>query len=580
MKRFFHYLKPYLGAMSWGLFIKFVGTMMDLFIPWILAYIIDQVVPTKNISLVVIWGFIMMLCGVIGLVGNVIANRMASKVARDAIQTIRHELFAKITYLSSEQIDRFTLPSLISRLTSDTYHVHHLIGMMQRLGVRAPILLLGGVLVTLALDPVLAMVLIGIQPFIAVLVIGVSKRGIPLYQALQKNVDQMVCILRENITGVRIIKALSKLDFEKERFFGVNHTVRKAEKRVGLTMAVTNPLMNLMLNMGLSLVILVGAYRVNAGHIKPGVIIAFLTYFTLILNAMLSISRIFILSSKGGASFARIIEVLDTPEDLLVTDEAPIETDAHIEFDNVSFSYYKSEPNLHNLNFSVKQGETLGIIGATGSGKSSLIKLLMRFYDVDQGTIRISGQNIKSIPKAKLHTLFGIVFQDDILFADTIAENIAFGRDVSDEDLELYASLAQAGPFINTLDERFDHQLTIKGANLSGGQKQRLLISRALMGKPEILILDDASSALDYGTDANLRGAIQQEFSKTTTVIVAQRISSIMHANQILVLDQGSIIGAGTHQELLETCQEYALISDIQIGGSHAKVNASISSTS
>lgn len=578
MKRFFQYLKPYLGAMSFGLFIKFVGTMMDLFIPWILAYMIDQVVPTKNISLVVIWGFIMMLCGIIGLVGNVIANRMASKVARDAIQTIRHDLFAKITYLSSEQIDHFTLPSLISRLTSDTYHVHHLIGMMQRLGVRAPILLLGGVLVTLALDPVLAMVLIGIQPLIAILVIGVSKRGIPLYQALQKNVDQMVCILRENITGVRIIKALSKLDYEKERFFGVNHTVRKAEKRVGMTMAITNPLMNLMLNMGLSLVILVGAYRVNAGHIKPGVIIAFLTYFTLILNAMLSISRIFILASKGGASFARIIEVLDTPEDLLVTDEAPIATDAHIEFDHVSFSYYKNEPNLHDLNFKVMQGETLGIIGATGSGKSSLIKLLMRFYDVDQGAIRINGYNIKAISKAKLHTLFGIVFQDDILFADTIAENIAFGRDVTDEDLELYASLAQAGPFINTLDERFEHQLTIKGANLSGGQKQRLLISRALMGKPEILILDDASSALDYGTDANLRGAIQQEFSKTTTVIVAQRISSIMHANQILVLDQGQIIGAGTHQELLESCQEYAQISDIQIGGSNAKVN--VTSTS
>jgi len=543
--------------------------MMDLLIPWILAYIIDTIVPTRNIFDVVIWGGAMMLAAIVGLLGNVIANRMAARVAKDTTECIRHDLFAKISYLSSSQIDHFTLPSLISRLTADTYHIHHMIGMMQRLGVRAPILLLGGMIVTVMLDPVLAMVLIGVQPLIAIVVIGVSKKGIPLYQALQTQVDSMVRILRENIAGVRIIKALSKGQHERERYVHVNDTVRKAEKRVGRTMAITNPSMNLLLNAGLSLVILAGAFRINAGQSQPGVIIAFLTYFTLILNAMLSISRIFIISSKGFASFGRIIEVLDTPEDLLVKAPDVLKNQPHITFENVSFSYYKTTPNLNNISFSISSGQTLGIIGPTGSGKSSIIRLLMRFYDCDSGTIRIHGHNVQSIPKDQLHEKFGIVFQDDMLFADSISENIAFGRTVSTQDLEVFAEMAQAGEFIGNLAEGFDHQLTIKGANLSGGQRQRLLISRALMGRPEILILDDASSALDYRTDANLRGAIQSELSETTTIVVAQRISSIMHADLILVIEDGAIIGQGTHDELMKHCESYRHIAEVQMGGHH-----------
>lgn len=569
MRDFIAYLKPYFSRMGLGLFIKFVGTMMDLIIPWILAYIIDHVVPTKNVRSVLLWGGAMMLAAAIGLLGNIVANRMASSVARDATSNIRHDLFSKITYLSAAQIDTFSLPSLISRLTADTYNVHHMIGMMQRLGVRAPILILGGMIVTLSLDPILALVLIGVQPLIALVVIGVSKRGIPLYQNQQAKVDTMVRVLRENITGVRIIKALSKGQHERDRFVDINDKVRRSEKRVGLTMALTNPSMNLLLNLGLALVILVGAFRINQGLSQPGIIIAFLTYFTLILNAMLSISRIFILSSKGFASFGRIVEVLKTEEDLKVSEEDFQEDDAHIRFDHVSFSYYKTTPNLKDIHFSIKRGQTLGIIGPTGSGKSSLIKLLMRFYDVDSGAIRIGGHNVKSIPKDDLHSKFGIVFQDDLLFADTIGENIAFGRPVSEEDLEAYAAMAQAGEFIGNLEAGFDHQLTIKGANLSGGQRQRLLISRALMGKPEILILDDASSALDYRTDANLRGAIQEQLCETTTLVVAQRISSIMHADLILVMDEGGIIGQGTHEALMATCPDYRHIAEIQLGGHH-----------
>lgn len=570
MKRLLKYLKPYLPKMSLGLFIKFIGTIMDLLIPWILAYMIDQVVPTKRVDHIVFWGGAMIFCALIALLANIIANRMASRVAAETTRRIRHDLFSKITYLSCGQIDTFTIPSLVSRLTSDTYHVHHMVGMMQRLGVRAPILLLGGIIVTLTLDPVLALVLIAVQPLIFFTVYIVSKRGIPLYNKLQQAIDQMVRSVRENITGIRIIKALSKTDYEKGRFSDVNDEVVRREKRVGMTMSITNPMMNLFLNIGLTCVILAGAYRVNAGLAKPGVVIAFLTYFTIILNAMLSISRIFVLTSKGLASFARIAEVIDSPEDLVIEPSEPKEMDAHIAFENVSFSYHKNQANLSNISFELKQGQTLGIIGPTGSGKSSIIKLLLRFYDTDEGTVRINGRDVKSIPRDELHKMFGIVFQNDILLADTIVENIDFGRGLPIEQIMFSTDLAQAGEFIDSLDAGWNHNLTIKGANLSGGQKQRILISRALAANPEILILDDSSSALDYRTDAKLRQSLNQHFQETTTIVIAQRISSIMHADQIIVLEDGAIIGFGTHDSLMHSCESYQEISKSQMGGAQS----------
>lgn len=565
------YLKPYYLKMSLGLVIKFAGTIMDLLIPWILAYTIDHVIPTASKKGIFLWGGAMILCAIFGVVANVAANRMASRVSRDTIKSIRDDLYDKIAHLSSKQIDEVSLPSLISRLTSDSYHVHHMIGMMQRLGVRAPILLVGGLIVTLAMDYVLALVLIGTLPFIGYFVFKISNKGIPLYQILQKKIDHLVLVVRENVVGARVIKALSKSNYEINRFEDVNEQVVNAEKKVGYTMALTNPLMNLLLNWGLTLVVLVGAFRVHQGLSLPGTIIAFLTYFTLILNAMLSISRIFILYSKGIASYERIHEVLILEEDLCVVPMKEKETDAHIEFQNVSFAYNHMSPALENINFILKKGETLGIIGPTGSGKSSVIKLLMRFYDADSGDIYIKGQHIKSLPKEVLHTKFGVALQNDALFADTIAENIAFGRPLSNRDIEISTKLAQAGEFIDTLTDGLKHALEIKGANLSGGQKQRLFISRAIAQKPEILILDDATSALDYKTDAKLRNALENHFSDTTTLIVAQRVSSIMYADKILVLDEGQVIGYGSHDDLLENCEHYREIASIQLGGPYEK---------
>jgi ATP-binding cassette subfamily B protein len=553
--------------MSVGFVIKFLGTVMDLLIPWILAHLIDDIVPQKNVPLVFLWGAMMLICSLVAVFANIVANRMASKVAAETTRKLRHDLFGKIAWLSCRQIDDFTIPSLISRLTSDTYNIHQMIGMMQRLGVRAPIILLGGIALTLTLDPVLTLVLVCVLPFMAVVVYLVSKKGIPLYGLLQQTVDKLVRVVRENITGIRVIKALSKTEYEKSRFSGVNAETVRNETKAGTVMALSNPLMNLFLNLGLTAVILAGAYRVNGGLSQPGKIIAFMTYFTIILNAMLSITRIFMLISRGHASFLRIRGVLDAPEDLTLHAPDVVESGYHITFEHVSFSYHKKQNNLSDISFALGQGETLGIIGTTGSGKSSVIKLLMRFYDADEGVIRINGRNVNCIPFDELYKMFGIVFQNDVLFADTIAENIDLGRGLPAEEIRRSTALAQAGEFIESLSDGWEHELTARGSNLSGGQKQRILISRALAGNPEILILDDSSSALDYKTDALLRRSLRRNYRSATAIIVAQRISSIMHADHILVLDDGRCIGCGTHEELMERCESYREIARSQMGG-------------
>lgn len=567
MRTVFSYLKPHLPRMTAGLVIKFVGTMMDLLLPWILSYMIDDIVPLKNKTLIFLWGGAMVICAVVAVAGNIIANRMASRVAQRTTQALRHDLFEKISYLSCRQADGFSVPSLESRLTTDTYNLHQMIGMMQRLGIRAPILLLGGIFVTLTLEPYLSLVLIAMLPFMGLTIYAISKKGIPLYARLQQGIDTMVRTVRENISGIRVIKALSKTDFERERFAGVNAEVVARETRSGVTMALSNPLMNLLLNLGLTLVIIVGAFRVNAGLTQPGKIIAFLTYFTIILNALLSISRMFMMYSKGSASAGRISEVLNTPEDMQLHPPVIKDSALHIAFSNVSFSYRKKRDNLTDISFALKRGETLGIIGGTGSGKTTIAALLMRLYDPDSGEILISGRSVASIPPAELHTKFGVVFQHDFLMADTIANNISFGRGLSMEQIKAACERAQAREFIEGLPGQYAYMLTAKGTNLSGGQKQRLLVARALAGSPEILILDDSSSALDYRTDSLLRRAVSQHFQNTTTIIIAQRISSIRHADHILVLEDGKSLGYGTHRELMETCGLYREISISQMGG-------------
>ncbi|NLK75337.1 MAG: ABC transporter ATP-binding protein [Clostridiales bacterium] len=564
LRKLFTYLQPHFLRMVLGLLVKVLGTFMDLGLPYVLAYILDDVIKMEDIRVLLIWGGVMVLLSIGARTFNIIANRMASKVARDTVEVLRNDLFAKIQSLSGAQVDEFTIPSLETRLTSDTYNIHHMVGMMQRLGVRAPILLIGGIVLTISLEPVLAMVLLGTIPFLATVVYSVSKKGIPLYTKLQLSIDRLVRVVRENISGVRVIKALSKTQYEKQRFHQVNMEVSEEERVAGMTMAITNPSMNLLLNVGLTAVIIVGAYRVNAGASEPGKIVAFLSYFAIILQAVMSISRIFVVYSKAAASANRIQEVLDAPEDLQQVDIPVEDSENHIEFRNVSFSYTE-EPCIENISFNLKQGESLGIIGSTGAGKTTLINLLMRFYDVNEGSILINGKDVRSFNKQELRKKFGVVFQNDVLFMDKVGENISLGRDISIEQMAAAAKHAQAAEFIDKLDGKFDFPLAIKGSNLSGGQKQRLLITRALAGKPEILILDDSSSALDYKTDSQLRKAIRENYTGITSIIIAQRISSVMKLDHIMVIEDGKMVGYGNHEDLLSNCGVYQEIYQSQL---------------
>ena len=572
------YLSPFKIRMAFGLIIKAVGTVMDLFLPWILSYIIDDIIPTKSIKMTVFWGCIMIVCSFIAWSGNIIANRMASRVAGDCTRALRHDLFEKISYLDASTVDKLTISSLESRITSDTYNVHAMVGMIQRLGVRAPILVIGGLVVSLMLDARLTLILALTMPFIALSVFIISGRGVKLYRKLQNAVDDIVSVVRENATGVRVIKALCKTEYEKKRFDGVNTKAIDIERQAGTIMSLTNPLITFFLNAGLCAVIAAGAYWVDGGVSTNGKIVAFMSYFTIISNATISISRIFTSSSKGIACMDRIDKVLCQEPSLWLDEyadnsnfpeeEASASTAVppHIEFRNVTFAY-DNKKVLDDISFTINHGETLGIIGATGSGKSTIISLLMRMYDVDSGEILIDGVNIKKIPSKKLRERFGAVFQNDFLFADTIYENVSFGRDLSKDVVDDALVKAQASSFVGAYDDKTEHMLDIKGANLSGGQKQRLLIARAIAASPEILILDDSSSALDYKTDAELRRVIRTSMKNTTSIIIAQRISAVMNADKILVLEGGCCIGLGKHDELMEKCDVYRETAEVQMSG-------------
>lgn len=469
-------------------------------------------------------------------------------------------------YLSSSQVDKYTMPSILTRLTSDTYYVHQMVDRMQRLGVRAPILLLGGIALTFLLDPVLTLVLIALLPVLAFISIYISQKGVPLYDATQRSQDEMVRKVRENMTGVRVIKALSKTDYEKERFTEINAELMKRDQKANLLMAKSGPLLSFVLYLGLTIVVFVGAFRVEYGVMTPEKIVPFLSYFVLILNAIIMVTRIFTLYTKGAASAKRIEEVMIAPKDMLLINDTEIKNDFRLKFENVSFSYNKKRNDIENISFELKKGDTLGIIGGTGSGKTTLISLMLRLYDADSGSITVDGRDIRSIPAGELHRKFGVVFQNDFVYADTIKENILLGRHISETDVASATKTAQADIILAGKEGGLEHKLTGAGANLSGGQKQRLLISRALAGNPEILILDDSSSALDYKTDANLRKALRSNYGDTTTVIVAQRISSIQYADLIIMLDGGKVIGMGTHEQLLASCEQYKDIYQVQMG--------------
>ena len=549
--------------------IKFVGTFLELLIPYVLEYIIDVVAPTKSLKIVLVWGGVMIVLAILCRLFNKTANQRAVTSASKNIYRLRQDLFEKTIYLSSDVIDHITLPSLISRLTSDSYNILSFMQSSQTLGVRAPILLLGGFIVTFSMDRGMAMILAVMAPLIIAIVVFISRKGIPLYTTVQKKLDEVVRIMRENISGIRVIKALGKEKRESHHFEMADKDMEKSEIKAGFTMALPTSIVKVFMNIGLVLVVIIGAVRVSEGTMKPGVILAFLSYFQMIMMGVLTLNRFFLMMSKANASSMRIKDTMDSISSLSITEEESGNEKAkegYIVFDDVSFSYNGSSNAVSHISFSLERGKTLGIIGGTGSGKSTIINLMMRFYDPQKGNIFVDGKNIKSYELPSLRRHFGVVFQNDFIFHDTISSNIKMGRNISDEDMKKAAENAMAAEFIERYEEGYEHYSAIHGAAFSGGQKQRLLISRALSGDSPVIVLDDSSSALDYRTDSMVRKNILSNHKSSSLVIVAERVSAVMNADEILVLHNGEIIGRGRHDHLMESCDEYRDIYQTQMG--------------
>ena len=560
------YLRPYVRRVAGGVTIKFTAAILELVLPLLLARVIDVLVPAGDLAAIWRTGGLMAALALAAAACNITANRMAAWVSMEVTRTLRHDLYRRVETLSCAQMDRYSLSSLVSRLTNDTYNVHQMFDKVQRGGIRAPMLVLGGLALTFLLEPALALVQLAVSALTFFTIYVVTRRGIPFYTRAQAAVDTVVRVIRENASGVRVVKALACQGRERARFREANARARETESAAGQVMAAANPITDFLLNTGLTLVVLVGAVRVNAGRMPAGQIVAFLSYFSLIQTATLGIAKVFVKLSKGAASARRISEVLLAPAEQAVT-PSDAASGAELGMEHVSFSYLGVEQDLAEADFTLRTGETLGILGPTGSGKTTLLALLLRLYDADSGVVWVGGRDVTGLDRAELRSRFGVVFQNEALLSASVYENISFLRGLSRQAVESAARTAQAWEFIETLPQGLDTHVDIRGANLSGGQRQRLLIARALAARPAVLVLDSADSALDYRTAAALHAAIRRDCPGVTLVVVSERVASLREADRILVLEDGRIAAQGTHRELLAASGRYRRMAELQMGG-------------
>lgn len=561
----FKLAKKYLGAFKKELIIgpaaKLTEAIFELIVPLIMADIIDTGINGgAGKPYIYKMGGIMVFLGVLGLCCALVCQYLASRASQGVGTVIRNDLFRHINSLSHSELDRFGTPSLITRITNDVNQVQSAVAMLIRLVVRAPFLVIGAAVMAMTIDLKLSVIFLAVMPLVSLVLYVIMSRSVPFYRVIQKKLDKISLITRESLTGVRVIRAFSRGEAERERFGEANKDYAETSMRVGRLSALLNPLTYAVMNLAIAAIVWFGGFRVDSGELSQGQVIAFVNYMTQISLALVVVANLVVLFTKAAACSARINEVFETEPSIV--DGSGTDTNGSapkIEFKNLSFSYSENGDNaLENISFSVRAGETVGIIGGTGSGKSTLVNLIPRFYDAEQGEVLVDGVNVKNYKLDDLRKKVGVVPQKAVLFTGTVADNLRWGKEnASAEDMERAVETAQAKEFIDKLPEGFDTMIVQGGRNLSGGQKQRLTIARALVGEPEILILDDSASALDFATDAALRKAIAENTRNMTVMIVSQRANSIKYADRIIVLDDGEAVGIGKHDELMESCGIY-----------------------
>ena len=541
---------------------------MDLTLPTMLSNIVDIGIANSDINYVLTAGAKMILFAFLGLIGGVGCSIFSTIAAVNLGQNLRDGLFAKIQSLSFLELDHFKTSSLITRLTNDITQVQTMVMMGLRILVRAPLLCIGGLWMAYRLSQSLSIVFVITIPIILIFVAIVMSKSFPLFKTMQEKIDKVNNVMRENLLGVRVIKAFTMEHKQRDRFNEANDDLMSQSIRAQKIMIILNPFVMLLVNFSVIGVLWYGGYLVRDGLLETGKIMAFINYLTQIMMSMMMVIMISMNFSRAKASADRINEVFATNSSIQENEKTAELTNYDIEFKNVSFKYHEhSEEVLKDISFKIKQGNQVGIIGGTGSGKSSLVNLIPRLYDVSEGEVLIGGQNVKTLSLSELRDKIGVVLQESILFSGTIASNFKFGyHEATQDELDDAAKDAQAMEFIQAKEDGYETVVEQRGKNLSGGQKQRVSIARTLIRDPKILILDDSSSALDMATESKLQRAIKERMKESTVIMIAQRISAVMDADQIIVLDQGEISGIGTHEELLKTNEIYRSIAISQLG--------------